>query len=140
MDKTISDIVKEHKESLPTTDEEWQAYYKPTPNNIGKQASWGGAMYETYGDEVVKVFKTDYHYVWTYIDGDDGGTYLVNGRCFINRIGYFICEVPWIEGDDICIPVISADDECDECESLRASGTCEDCLDWQADNIGENNE
>jgi hypothetical protein len=32
--------------------------------------------------------------VWTYVDGDDG-TYVTNGYHLVNRIGYFITEVPY---------------------------------------------
>jgi hypothetical protein len=37
--------------------------------------------------------------VWTWVDGSDG-TYIVNGYSFVNRIGYFVSEVPYDDGDD----------------------------------------
>jgi len=74
--------------------DEWFDTYKPIPNNIDTNASFDGHMFETYGDEVEFVKKADPAYIWTYGDGDDGGSYVWNGWHFVNRIGYFITEVP----------------------------------------------
>jgi hypothetical protein len=74
--------------------DEWFDTYKPIPNNIDTNASFDGHMFETYGDEVEFVKKVDPAYIWTYGDGDDGGSYVWNGWHFVNRIGYFITEVP----------------------------------------------
>lgn len=81
------------------TMEEWEATYKPIPNNIDKNASFQndsgqGIMFETYGAEYEFVKKANPLHVWTYGDGDDGGSYIWNGFHFINRLGYFITEVP----------------------------------------------
>jgi hypothetical protein len=74
--------------------DEWCATYKPIPNNIVEDSSFDGTMFETYGAEVAFVKKADPAYIWMYGDGDDGGTYLWNGWHIVNRIGYFITEVP----------------------------------------------
>jgi hypothetical protein len=74
--------------------DEWFDTYKPIPNNIDTNASFDGHMFETYGDEVAFVKKADPAHIWTYGDGDDGGSYVWNGWSFVNRIGYFITEVP----------------------------------------------
>ena len=74
--------------------DEWCATYKPIPNNIDTNASFDGTMFETYGAEVEFVKKADPAYIWMYGDGDDGGTYIWNGWHIVNRIGYFITEVP----------------------------------------------
>jgi len=74
--------------------DEWFDTYKPIPNNIDTNASFDGHMFETYGDEVEFVKKVDPAYIWTYGDGDNGGSYVWNGWHFVNRIGYFITEVP----------------------------------------------
>jgi hypothetical protein len=74
--------------------DEWFDTYKPIPNNIDTNASFDGHMFETYGAEVEFVKKADPAYIWTYGDGDDGGSYIWNGWSFVNRIGYFITEVP----------------------------------------------
>ena len=74
--------------------DEWCDTYKPIPNNIDTNASFDGTMFETYGAEVEFVKKADPAHIWTYGDGDDGGSYIWNGWSFVNRIGYFITEVP----------------------------------------------
>jgi hypothetical protein len=68
-------------------------------------------MFETYGDEVKFIQEADDHSIWTYGDGDDGGTYIWSGYSFVNRIGYFLSDVKWVEGTDYQILVIPADDE-----------------------------
>ena len=68
--------------------------YKPIKNHIDTNASFDGAMFETYGEEVDFVKATDEDRIWMYGDGDDGAAYLWNGWGFVNRIGYFITEVP----------------------------------------------
>jgi hypothetical protein len=78
--------------------DEWCATYKPIINHIDTNASFdngdGGTMFETYGDEVAFVKEQPEDRIWTYGDGDDGGSYVWNGWSFVNRIGYFITEVP----------------------------------------------
>jgi hypothetical protein len=74
--------------------DEWVATYKPILNHIDTNASFDGMMFETYGDEVAFVKEQPEANIWTYGDGDDGGSYVWNGWSFVNRIGYFITEVP----------------------------------------------
>ena len=119
--------------------EEWQAKYKPIANHLDSNASWQdedgvGIMFETYGAEEAYVFDQDPLKVWTYVDGDDGGTYLINGRNFINRIGYFICEVPYDDALMEEIQVQEPDDElCEMCESNEKESSegkwCTSCKD-----------
>ena len=85
--------------------EEWAETYKPIVNTISGSASFddgdGGLMFETYGEEVKFVLFSMVHgprNVWTYIDGDDGNTLIVEGYHLVNRIGHFITEVPAREG------------------------------------------
>ena len=74
--------------------DEWVDTYKPINNHIDTNASFDGLMFETYGDEVEFVKSANPDCIWTYGDGDDGGSYVWNGWHFVNRIGYFITEVP----------------------------------------------
>ena len=82
------------------TYEEWVAKFKPTLNHLVRDASFEGMMFETYGNELDFVLqvvnKGGKLLVWTYIDGDNG-TYIVEGYRLVNRIGYFICDVPFEE-------------------------------------------
>lgn len=94
--------------------QEWEDTYNPMSNHIDFKASWNGALYETYGEEEKFIYEVDPRHVWTYMDGDDGGTYLVSGRSFINRIGYIVTAKPWDEDDIIEVKVIEADEEGEE--------------------------
>jgi hypothetical protein len=92
------------------TMEEWEATYKPIPNNIDKNASFQnetgqGIMFETYGAELEFVKKADPKHIWTYGDGDDGGSYIWNGFHFINRLGYFITELPAPDEEECVIQI-----------------------------------
>lgn len=91
--------------------EEWEEQYTPMRNHMNPEASWNGTMFETYGDEVKFIYDFDSTHIWTYCDGDDGGTYLVSGRHYVNRIGYFITEVPVPFDDLIEVMVSPPDDE-----------------------------
>jgi hypothetical protein len=97
--------------------DEWCDTYKPIPNNIDTNASFDGAMFETYGAEVEFVKKADPAHIWTYGDGDDGGSYIWNGWSFVNRIGYFITEVPCPADTTIQIKVGSYWYYCEGCQT-----------------------
>ena len=103
---------------------EWEAKYKPIPNHITGEC----CSFETYGDEVNFVASQDPMTVWTEMDGDNG-VYLVNGMHYVNRIQYYVTEVPWQEDDDICITICEyvtcscyneetdeSDSDCDKCQ------------------------
>ena len=81
--------------------DEWCNTYKPIQNHIDTNASFDGAMFETYGDEVEFVKAQEQNRIWTYGDGDDGEGHIWSGWHFINRIGYFITEVPFPENTDV---------------------------------------
>jgi hypothetical protein len=97
--------------------DEWCATYKPIPNNIVEDSSFDGTMFETYGAEVAFVKKADPAYIWMYGDGDDGGTYLWNGWHIVNRIGYFITEVPCPADTTIQVKVSSYWFYCEGCSA-----------------------
>lgn len=89
-----------------TTLDDWIEKYSPIRNRfIEPDGAFDGTMFETYGEELEVVRKADPMCVWTLIDGDlDDQMYVVSGCHFVNRVGYFITEVPH-QGKDICIPV-----------------------------------
>lgn len=97
--------------------DEWCNVYKPIKNHIDKDSSFNGEMFETYGDEVNFVKEQDGSYIWTYGDGDDGGSYVWNGWHFVNRIGYFITEVPCPADTTIQIKVSSYWYYCEGCSA-----------------------
>jgi hypothetical protein len=95
--------------------DEWCATYKPIKNHIDTDSSFNGEMFETYGDEVAFVKEQPEANIWMYGDGDDGGTYIWSGWGFVNRIGYFITEVPCPDSVEIQIQVGEPDLTCDFC-------------------------
>jgi hypothetical protein len=75
-------------------------------------------MFETYGDEVEFVKSQSPANIWMYGQGDDGGTYVWNGWGFVNRLGYFITEVPCPPDTDIQVMVGEPDLTCDFCGDI----------------------
>lgn len=102
---------------IEMTMEEWEATYKPITNHIDTNASFDGAMFETYGDEYEFVKQSDPACIWTYGDGDDGGSYIWAGWSYVNRIGYFITEVPCPPDTEIQIKVSSYWYYCEGCSA-----------------------
>ena len=102
--------------------DEWCNTYKPIINHIDSNASfdngYGGIMFETYGDEVEFVKSQSPANIWMYGSGDDGGTYVWNGWGFVNRLGYFITEVPCPDGLTIQVQVGEPDLTCDFCGDI----------------------
>jgi hypothetical protein len=91
--------------------------YKPITNHIDTNASFDGMMFETYGDEVEFVKAQDENRIWMYGDGDDGGSYLWSGWGFVNRIGYFITEVPFPDNTTIQVRVSFNWFYCENCQA-----------------------
>ena len=100
--------------------DEWVKVYKPIYNHLDNNASFQdetnqGMMFETYGDEVAFVKEQDGSHIWMYGDGDDGGSYIWSGWGFVNRIGYFITEVPCPPDTTIQVKVSSYWYYCEGC-------------------------
>lgn len=102
---------------IEMTFEEWEATYKPIQNNIDEHSSFDGLMFETYGEEVEFVKAQDQNRIWMYGDGDDGGSYIWSGWGFVNRLGYFITEVPFPDNTDIQIQVSVPWYYCENCDA-----------------------
>ena len=90
----------------------WVEKYKPIKNTITEypdtSAEYG--MFETYGAEVEFVKAQDPRNIWTYLDGDLS-TLIVQGFSYVNRVGYYVCEVPWTDGEPD-FAMISVETEC----------------------------
>jgi hypothetical protein len=109
------------------TQEEWIQKYQPQANHLDPNASWQdetgvGIMYETFGAELDYVRSQDPLKVWTYMDGDDGSTVLSNGYALVNRIGYFVCAVPF--KDDESIEITISEPDCENCYNQPDSCEC----------------
>ena len=90
--------------------EEWEHHFKPVKNHLDQNASFndgsGGLMFETYDheyDHVAAVGAENPNKIWTLVDAEDGETIIINGWAFVNRIGYFITEVPYDDMLDIVV-------------------------------------
>lgn len=59
-------------------------------------------MFETFGSELEFVRSHDSRHVWTLID-EDGRDYILNGDHAVNRVGYLLTTVPWLDGEDIVV-------------------------------------
>lgn len=73
------------------TYQSWVDTFEPKTNSIRNN---GDLAYETYGDEMEYIRNTDQKFIWTEVDGD-GGTYILAGYHYVNRIQYYITEKPW---------------------------------------------
>lgn len=99
---------------------EWLEQFKPMENHITNE----GYSYETYGDELDYVSLQDDKFVWTELDGDDG-IYIVNGYHFVNRLSYFITNVP--APDEFIQVVIVHDAECQYAKEGECHSDCVEC-------------
>jgi len=108
----------------------WFELFKPQQNHLNPNASWGGVMYETFGVEQDYILAQPTQNVWTWVDSD-GGTALVSGFAYVNRLGYFVCEVGMADFVEI---TISRD--CEVCDAL-IDEVCQECAveyeddDWE---------
>jgi hypothetical protein len=73
-------------------DEKYPPSKSATPSTVMDNDSQLG-MYETFSPDIEIVQAADPRCVWTAVDGD-GGMFMVSGMHFVNRIYYYISEVP----------------------------------------------
>ena len=69
--------------------------YKPITNKFTTDPDF--LMFETYGQELEFVQAQDPKHIWTYMDCDNGSV-TTEGFHYVNRIGYYITQVPWEDG------------------------------------------
>jgi hypothetical protein len=112
---------------IEMTEEEWFNTYKPIENHLDTNSSFDGHMFETYGSEVAFVKSQSPDKIWMFGDGDDGGLYIWSGWGFVNRLGYFITEVPCPENTTIQIMVAEPDLTCDFCGDTLDEEETHDC-------------
>lgn len=88
--------------------EEWYDKYKPIEDDHGSLR-----IYETYGEDLEFIHSIiEDNRVWTYLDSSDYSV-ITNGAMFVNRLCYYVTEIPWEgEAGDIEIDMYEAD-ECD---------------------------
>ena len=92
--------------------EAWEAKYRPIKNQYTQkqEGEFVEDKFETYGEELDFVRAQDPRCIWTLVDGDDGNLYIVDGYHLVNRINYFVTEVPF-EGNFLEVPYYIYDEE-----------------------------
>jgi hypothetical protein len=83
-------------------------------------------MFETYGEEVDYVTKADNKHVWTWIQGDMSDL-IVAGYHYVNRLGYYITEVPWDDEYDYALLSVETECECYDEETGEGKDECPEC-------------
>jgi hypothetical protein len=120
---TIKPIIVEE----PTEYEGWQKWedrFKPIHNHFSNDPDQD--MFETYGEEVEFVTKADNKHVWTWIQGDMSDL-IVAGYHYVNRLGYYITELPWENENDYALLSVEVECKCYDDESGEGSLSCEEC-------------
>ena len=85
--------------------DEWWETYKPIKNEHSIDSDYSGiTAFETYGAELEFVRSQPENTIWTEMDGDNG-VYIASGYHFVNRIQYYITEVPYDPEHSYEIPV-----------------------------------
>ena len=89
------------------TEDQFDEQFTLVENHIDNNASWGGAMFETFGEELdyVRMKAQKGNNVWTIIEGDDDSMFIVNGVHFVNRIGYLITREEWTVETEVEIEI-----------------------------------
>ena len=78
------------------TSDQWEEQFKPILNTVSSDRSWDGQMFETFGDDLAYIQKADPARVWTWVENDDDGeTSIVEGLHLVNRLGYFVTQIPY---------------------------------------------
>jgi len=104
----------------------WVDTFKPITNKFSKNPDC--ITFETYGEEQELVRTTDPKFIWTEVDGD-GGTYILAGYHYVNRIQYYITTNPW-EDEMTEVPTwVYRTCDCQELEDidLESPEFCDEC-------------
>jgi hypothetical protein len=108
---TIKPIILTEPKFVSLTWKEFEEQFKPIKNHF-RLDDPDEIMFETYGEEIDFVLSKDTERkVWTYADGDYC-SYVTNGYHYVNRIGYYVCEVAYDENTDYEI-IVSTETECE---------------------------
>jgi len=117
---------------ISLTWEEFEEQFKPIKNSFTKYSE--SFMFETYGEELEFVQKQNPNNIWTESQIDYGFV-TSEGYHFVNRMGYYITEVPW--EDNVSYEVDLNLDTCEVCDnpfSDDAWGCSEDNMEYTCNN------
>ena len=108
---------------------EWESKFKPEENHLRTNNE---TMFETYGEDYEYVKSIDPKYVWTHVQGDMSDL-LVAGVSYVNRLSYYVCEIPWEDENDTCLLSVERECECynedgyDDNDGEYGRAGCEHC-------------
>ena len=105
--------------------QEWENKFKPIKNHF-RDPQHEEIIFETYGEELEFVKSQDPRYVWTNIQGDMSDL-IVAGYAYVNRLHYYITEVPWENEDDYALLSVEVECECYDEESGEGKPDCIEC-------------
>ena len=74
---------------------EWIETYKPIHNPRSQDDGFWGAAFETFGEDIDYLKTHDANRIWTLINGDGVHMSLENGIRWVDRLNYFVTEVPF---------------------------------------------
>jgi hypothetical protein len=94
--------------TIKLTYDEWYDKYRPIANPASPVKD--DIIFETYGNDVDFLNKQNPLCIWTDLDGDECN-FIASGAHFVNRICYYITEVPFEEGEPIEVLIRYYDDE-----------------------------
>lgn len=94
--------------------DEFEKTYKPNKNSEGEYIRYWNE------DELLQARKENR--VWTQLDVDSDTKFVIaNGMHFVNRMDYFICEVPYNKGEEI---------EAVDIEEMNIYLNLDECYSW----------
>ena len=76
------------------TYDKWLAKYRPIKNPSDANAPYDGCMFEIYGADFEFVRRQPLEKIWTLLDDGDRNQAIYAGCHYVDRIGYFVTEVP----------------------------------------------
>ena len=97
----------------------WQAFeekYKPRRNHISGKSEERSHAFEPYGAEVEYVKAQPNNHIWTRLQAEDSEI-VVPGLNYVNRVEYYVTEVPWTDEDESVLLAMK-----DECECYNEHG------------------
>jgi len=74
--------------------EEFQAKYHPL-KNPRHETALEGCLFDLQADDLKFISQQSAATVWTLVEGDFGLSLIMPGFHFVNRLGYFVSQVPY---------------------------------------------
>jgi hypothetical protein len=94
---------------MDLTFEEWVVKYKPEQSSLTGEPY----MFETYGEDYQYVKAADRQKIWTFCDWGESEC-ILSGWHFVNRLGYYVTEIPFDKNEDVFVSIEVYEEEHDE--------------------------